>query len=222
LTFGRHPSIQVVPGWRTDGRTDEHMDGWMDGAARSLHVQLPAVGNSWPVKGTESQCNWPPFFPPDVFTFTPCPPCPVWINLAPPRGVSTYEILYFQTPLPGIRSGICIYTPRLNTRPILIFNNLNAAGSYNFKDLERAVLYFILFYFIFRCPDLVFVHPILHQTPPPIFNMALKFLLNNTKTMTIDFLFFLKDIQIGFFFVEHCTKSPPGYSIWHQIWHLIK
>jgi hypothetical protein len=43
---------------------------------------------------------------------------------------------------------VSVYTPRLNTRPNLIFNNLNPAGSYNFKDLERAVLYFILFYFI--------------------------------------------------------------------------
>jgi hypothetical protein len=47
-----------------------------------------------------------------------------------------------------------------------------------------------------------------HGTKPPTqIQYGLKFLLNNTKSMTM--AFFLKDIQIGFFFVQHCTKSPP-------------
>lgn len=90
---------------------------------------------------------------------------------------------------------VSVYTPRLNTRPNFIFNNLNAAGSYNFKDLERAVLYFILFYF--QMPKFGFCSPNIAPNPPPIFNMALKFLLNKTKTMTTAF-FYKKIFKLGF------------------------
>jgi hypothetical protein len=171
----------------TDGRTDRHMDGWMGrhvlftcNCRRSVtHDRLKVPNLS----------AMDPFFSPDVFTFTPCPPCPVWINLAPPRGVSTYEILHFQTPLPGIRSGICIHAPT-QYPPKFDFQQPERSWFLQLQRLRKgcSLFYFILFYF--QMPRFGFCSPNIAPNPPPIFNMALKFLLNNTKTMTTAFLFF--------------------------------
>jgi len=104
-----------------------------------------------------------PFFCPLMFHFHPF--LLVQSGLTYPHVEFRHVKSFTSKPPPGIRSGICIHAPTQYPPKLDFPKTWTPAGSYNFKDLERAVLYF---YFIFRCPDLVFFfHPTLHQTPHP-------------------------------------------------------
>lgn len=147
---------------RTDGQTDIWMDGWM-----GRHVLFTCNCRR---SVTHDRLKVPNLSAIDLLFFPPMflllPLVLVQSGLTqPPRGISTCEILYFQTPLPGIRPGICIYAPT-QYPPKFDFQQPEPSWFLQLQRLRKGCSLF-LFYFIFRCLDLVFVHPNLHQTPHP-------------------------------------------------------
>lgn len=111
---------------------------------------------------------FPFFLPPDV-SLSPFFTCPVWINL-PPRGVSTCEILYFQTPS-GYQIGYMYTRPDSIPAQTWFSKNLNPSW---FLQLQRLRKGCSLFLFYFQMPRFgFFFSPNIAPNPPPIFNMAL-------------------------------------------------